>query len=161
MYAIIQTGGKQYRVTEGQTLKVEKLPSDIGKHVDFKDVLMVTYGDDVHIGVPYVKDATVTAEVVGQGRAPKIEIIKLKRRKHHLKHQGHRQGFTAIKITGIAIGDKKLAAPQVEKPVKAKAAKKPAKKVAKKAAPKAKVEKTKPTKKAEKKSAKKTTKLKK
>lgn len=109
MYAIIQTGGKQYRVTEGQTLKIEKLPAEAGKEVKFTDVLMVADGDVRHIGTPHVANAKVIAEVVSQARGPKIEIIKLKRRKHHIKHQGHRQDFTAVKISGILLGDAKVA----------------------------------------------------
>ncbi|AAO89938.2 50S ribosomal protein L21 [Coxiella burnetii] len=107
MYAIIKTGGKQYRVTEGQMLKVEKLAQDVGQSVKFDDVLMVAAGDELHIGTPSVKDAAVTAEVVDQGRQAKIEIIKFKRRKHHMKRQGHRQDFTAVKITEIALGKAK------------------------------------------------------
>ena len=121
MYAIIKSGGKQYRVTEGQTVKVEKLPVEVGKQVKFDDVLMVTSGDDTHIGTPYVKEAKVIAEAINQSRAAKLAIIKFKRRKHHLKRMGHRQDYTAIKITGIMLGDKKLAAPK--KVVKAKAKK--------------------------------------
>lgn len=139
MYAIIKTGGKQYRVTEGQTLQVERLPQEAGKTVQFKEVLLVADGDDRHIGAPFVANAKVTAEVVEQTRGPKIDIIKLKRRKHHIKHMGHRQDYTAIKISEILIGEKKVAAAPKKvakkKPAK-KAAKAAAKKTAKKAAPK-------------------------
>lgn len=101
MYAIIKTGGKQYRVAEGQMLKVERLPIEQGSHVDFHDVLLVANGGNIHVGSPYIENAKVQAEVVDHGRGPKIRIIKLKRRKHHLKHQGHRQNFTKIKIVRI------------------------------------------------------------
>jgi large subunit ribosomal protein L21 len=109
MYAIIQTGGKQYRVTEGQTLKVEKLPADAGKEVKFTEVLMVADGDTRHIGTPLVPHAKVMAEVVIHGRGEKIDIIKLKRRKHHIKHMGHRQNYTEVKISGILLGETKVA----------------------------------------------------
>lgn len=101
MYAVIKTGGKQYRVTEGATLQVETLASDVGTAVDFNDVLMVANADNIQIGAPYVRGAKVKAEVVEHGRAAKIEILKFKRRKHHMKHQGHRQNFTRVKIVGI------------------------------------------------------------
>lgn len=101
MHAVIKTGGKQYRVTKGQVLKVEKLEVPIGEAINFDQVLMLSDGSSVQIGQPYVKGAKVVAEVVGQGRGKKIEIIKFKRRKHHLKRQGHRQYYTQIKITDI------------------------------------------------------------
>lgn len=102
MYAIIKTGGKQYRVSEGQTLKVESLQSNDGDNVRFDDVLIIADGDNpLKIGSPLVKGAFVKAEVVRQGRAEKIEIIKFKRRKHQMKRQGHRQNFTEVKIVGI------------------------------------------------------------
>ncbi|MDO6513898.1 MULTISPECIES: 50S ribosomal protein L21 [Neptuniibacter] len=102
MYAVIVSGGKQYRVQEGETLKLEKLPVDAGSNVDFDRVLLVGNGDDLKIGAPVVEGAKVTAEVVQHGRAKKVEIIKFKRRKHHMKRQGHRQWFTEVKITGIS-----------------------------------------------------------
>ncbi len=101
MYAVIKSGGKQYRVQEGQLLKLEKIESETGATLTFDDVLLVGNGDDVKIGEPVVKGAKVTAEVVAQGRHPKIRIIKFKRRKHHMKTMGHRQWFTQVKITGI------------------------------------------------------------
>ena len=97
MYAIIETGGKQYRVAQGQLLKIEKLEVDTGATVDFDRVLMV--GEKV--GTPLVAGAKVTAEVVKHGRADKIRIIKFRRRKHHMKRQGHRQYYTEVKITAI------------------------------------------------------------
>ena len=100
MYAVIQTGGKQYRVTEGQTLKVEKLPVEVGESMDIDKVLMVANGDDVKVGTPYV--GKVTATVKSHGRDDKVTIIKFRRRKHSRKTQGHRQSYTEIEITGIA-----------------------------------------------------------
>lgn len=101
MYAIIKTGGKQYRVAEGQTVSVEKLDAELGNQVDFNEVLVVASGQDVKIGSPYLQNAKVKAEVVDHGRAAKIKIIKFRRRKHHMKHQGHRQDFTKVKILSI------------------------------------------------------------
>ncbi|EAR61485.1 MULTISPECIES: 50S ribosomal protein L21 [Neptuniibacter] len=102
MYAVIVSGGKQYRVQEGETLKLEKLQAEAGANVEFDRVLLVGNGDDIKIGEPVVDGAKVTAEVVQHGRAKKVEIIKFKRRKHHMKRQGHRQWFTEVKITGIS-----------------------------------------------------------
>lgn len=101
MYAVFKTGGKQYRVVEGQTLKIEKLTVEAGNSVDFKDVLMVANGEDIKIGAPFLSNAQVKAEVVEQGRSKKIKILKFKRRKHHMKRAGHRQSFTKVKITKI------------------------------------------------------------
>ena len=101
MYAVIVTGGKQYKVSEGQVLRVEKLVVDEGATVEFDQVLMVGQEGDMQVGAPYVKGAKVAAEVVAQGRAKKIKILKFKRRKHHMKRMGHRQSFTEVKITGI------------------------------------------------------------
>lgn len=114
MYAVIKSGGKQYRVEYGQVIKLEKLPFEAGKTVDFNDVLMVANGENTHVGAPLVKDATVQAEVISQGRGKKVEILKFKRRKHHMKRQGHRQDFTEVKITEISIGSEKLAPAQAE-----------------------------------------------
>ena len=102
MYAVIQSGGKQHRVVEGETLKVELLKAETGATITFDDVLMVVNGDNVQIGAPVVAGATVTAEVVSHGRHDKIRIIKMRRRKHYRKQQGHRQWFTELKITGIS-----------------------------------------------------------
>lgn len=102
MYAVIRTGGKQYRVAEGDTLKVEKLDTAAGESLDISDVLLVANGEELKVGAPVVEGARVTAEVVSHGRGPKIKIIKFKRRKHHRKQMGHRQWFTELKITGIA-----------------------------------------------------------
>ena len=108
MYAVIETGGKQYRVSPGQVIKVEKLPQDAGASLDFDNVLMVADGETHTIGTPYVKDSKVTASVVEHGKHKKINIIKFHRRKHHMKHQGHRQNFTAIEITEISMAGKKV-----------------------------------------------------
>ncbi len=104
MYAVIKTGGKQYRVTEGQTLRVELLPAEVGANVDLNEVLMVANGEDIKIGAPYVDGGKVTATVKSHGRGEKIRIIKFRRRKHHMKTQGHRQYFTELEITGISAG---------------------------------------------------------
>ena len=96
------SGGKQHRVKEGEVLRLEKLDAATGENVQFDKVLMVGEGESVKIGAPYVEGSTVTAEVVSQGRAKKVTILKFRRRKHHLKHQGHRQWFTEVKITGIS-----------------------------------------------------------
>ncbi len=101
MYAVIATGGKQYRVQKGDLLKVEKLDVEPGKKVNFDQVLLVADGDDVEVGTPYIKGGKVTAEVQQQARAKKIDIIKFKRRKHHMKRMGHRQYYTQVKITEI------------------------------------------------------------
>jgi large subunit ribosomal protein L21 len=102
MYAVIKTGGKQYRVSEGDTLKVERLDADEGDAVEFDQVLMVGEGEDVKIGTPYVEGSRVSARVKSQGRGPKVEIIKFRRRKHHMKRMGHRQDYTEVEITGIS-----------------------------------------------------------
>jgi large subunit ribosomal protein L21 len=104
MYAVIQTGGKQYRVSEGATLKVEKINAEEGASVELDRVLLVADGDDVKVGTPYVDGGKVTATVKSHGRAPKVRIIKFRRRKHHMKRQGHRQWFTEIQVTGISAG---------------------------------------------------------
>ena len=102
MYAVIKTGGKQYRVEEGQTIRVEKLDADEGSSVDLDEVLMVANGDDIKIGAPYVENGKVSVSIVEHGRVEKIRIIKFNRRKHFRKQMGHRQSYTAIKITGIS-----------------------------------------------------------
>src|SRR3990167_645378 len=102
MYAVIKTGGKQYKVSEGQTLKIESLAIEQGEPVEFDEVLMIVDGDKVKVGTPFVNKAKVTAEVVTHGRGKKIRIIKFRRRKHHMKQMGHRQNYTEVKITGIS-----------------------------------------------------------
>ncbi|MFL1403993.1 50S ribosomal protein L21 [Marinobacter sp. M1N3S26] len=101
MYAVIVSGGKQHRVQEGETLKLEKLEVETGGTVEFDRVLLIGNGDDIKVGAPVVDGAKVTAEVVDHGRHDKVQIIKFRRRKHHMKRQGHRQWFTEVKITGI------------------------------------------------------------
>ena len=101
MYAVIKTGGKQYRVTEGQTLKVESIPAEVGASVDIDKVLMVGEGESVKVGAPYLDGSKVTAKVVEHGRHKKINIIKFRRRKHSQKRTGHRQNYTELEITGI------------------------------------------------------------
>ncbi|HHL18782.1 MAG TPA: 50S ribosomal protein L21 [Thiothrix sp.] len=102
MYAVITTGGKQYRVAEGDVIEVEKLSSDVGADVNFEDILMTRNGEDVKIGMPYVEGCSVTATVKEQKRGKKIEIIKFRRRKHHQKRTGHRQYLTTLEITKIS-----------------------------------------------------------
>ncbi len=102
MYAVIVTGGKQYRVAEGDVVRVESLPVEEGGVVEIDKVLMVTNGDDVKVGAPYVDGGKVTATVAAHGRGDKIKIIKFRRRKHSRKQMGHRQNYTELKITGIA-----------------------------------------------------------
>jgi len=104
MYAVIVSGGKQHRVVEGETLRLEKLEVATGETVDFDEVLMVADGDNVKIGAPYVDGGKVTAEIISHGRGDKVRIIKFRRRKHFRKQQGHRQWFTEVKITGINAG---------------------------------------------------------
>ena len=101
MYAVIQTGGKQYRVKSGEQLKVELLAVEVGATVSFDRVLMLGEGEGVRVGAPFVAGATVKATVVAQGRGEKIRIFKLRRRKHYAKTQGHRQGFTEVRIDEI------------------------------------------------------------
>ncbi len=101
MYAIIATGGKQYRVKEGEKLRVEKLPAEAGDKIELDKVLLVGEGEDVKIGAPYLKGAKVTATVAANGRGDKVKIIKFHRRKHYRKQMGHRQSYTEIEITSI------------------------------------------------------------
>ena len=102
MYAVIVTGGKQYRVMKGEVLRVEKLDAEAGSSVDFDQVLMVGDGDKVTVGAPTVEGAKVSAAVKALGRADKVRIVKFRRREHHRKQQGHRQHYTEIEITGIS-----------------------------------------------------------
>jgi len=102
MFAVIKTGGKQYRVAAGDKLKVEKLPGDVGSEVLLDQVLMVGEGAAVKFGAPLVAGAAVKATVVGHGKGDKVTIFKLRRRKHYKKSQGHRQQYTEIEITGIS-----------------------------------------------------------
>lgn len=106
MYAIVKTGGKQYRVTKGKILKIEKLAQKIGDSVEFNNILLIGEGNDLYIGSPQVTGAKVTAEIVDHGRSAKINIIKFKRRKHYMKRMGHRQNFTTVKIIDINLDNK-------------------------------------------------------
>lgn len=101
MYAIIATGGKQYKVAEGEALQIEKLKAEVGSQVEFEQVLMLVDGEKIYIGTPYLTGKKVIGEVIAQGRGKKIDIIKFRRRKHYMRHQGHRQSFTEIKIKTI------------------------------------------------------------
>lgn len=102
MYAVFESGGKQHRVQEGEVLKLEKIELVTGETVEFDKVMLVGEGESVKVGQPLVDGAKVTAEVVSQGRHDKINIVKFKRRKHHMKRTGHRQWYTEVKITGIS-----------------------------------------------------------
>ncbi len=102
MYAVIKTGGKQYRVIQGETLKIEIIPGDVGSAIVLDKVLMVSNGDTVSVGKPLLTGATVTATIISIGRGEKIRIFKMRRRKHYQKHQGHRQSYTEIRIDGIS-----------------------------------------------------------
>lgn len=102
MYAVIQSGGKQYRVAEGELLKLELIDAEPGSTIEFEKVLMVANGDNVKVGAPLVEGGKVSAEIVTHGRHDKVTIIKFRRRKHYRKQAGHRQWFTQVKITGIS-----------------------------------------------------------
>jgi large subunit ribosomal protein L21 len=101
MYAVIKTGGKQYRVKMGDVLKFEQLNAEVGSSVTFDEVLMLIDGEKTTVGTPLVAKATVTAVVMEHGRHKKIKIIKFRRRKHHMKQMGHRQNYTQVKITSV------------------------------------------------------------
>ena len=102
MYAVISTGGKQHKVTQGEVLRVEKLNAEEGASVELDKVLMIADGDKVNIGTPLVEGGKVTVVIKSHGRGKKVEIMKFKRRKHHQKCTGHRQSYTEIEVTGIA-----------------------------------------------------------
>lgn len=128
MYAVFKTGGKQYRATTGDILKIEKLDAEKGATVELDQVLMVGEGEKVKIGSPFLKGGKVTAMVVDHGRGEKVKILKFKRRKQHMKRMGHRQDYTQIEITGIAasapkkkkVSKAKVSKAKVEKPAAAK-----------------------------------------
>ena len=101
MYAVVKTGGKQYRITPGEKVKVEQIAADVGAEVVLDQVLMVGDGDSVRLGQPTLAGAAVKATVVSHGRGEKVEIFKMRRRKHYQKHQGHRQNYTELKIDSI------------------------------------------------------------
>jgi large subunit ribosomal protein L21 len=102
MYAIIKTGGKQYRVQAGLKLKIEQIPADVGSELVIDQVLMIADGENISMGKPLLSGASVVAKVLEQGRHDKVRIFKMRRRKHDQKHQGHRQNYTEIEITGIS-----------------------------------------------------------
>ena len=102
MYAVIKTGGKQYRVASGEKLKIEQIPADIGTEVVLDQVLMVADGDKITVGAPLVQGASVKVTVLAHGRGDKVRIFKMRRRKHYQKRQGHRQNFTEIRIDAIS-----------------------------------------------------------
>ncbi len=104
MYAVIKTGGKQYRVSAGDKLNVETLPVEAGGEVRFDQVLMLAEGENIDVGAPYVDGARVTAKVIEHGRGDKIRIVKFKRRKHYRRTMGHRQNYTRVEITGVQRG---------------------------------------------------------
>ncbi len=103
MYAVLVTGGKQYRVAQGETLRVEKLEVEVGNEIKFDNILMLGDSDGIKLG-DALSGASVTAKVVSQGRADKVRIIKFRRRKHYKRETGHRQWFTEVRITGINAG---------------------------------------------------------
>jgi large subunit ribosomal protein L21 len=103
MYAVIKTGGKQYKVSTGGKLKVETLPAEVGSEVEITDVLMVADGEDIKVGAPMLAGASVKVTVLAHGRHDKVMIFKMRRRKHYRKTQGHRQNYTEIRIDGISI----------------------------------------------------------
>ncbi|HMV06271.1 MAG TPA: 50S ribosomal protein L21 [Accumulibacter sp.] len=104
MYAVIKTGGKQYRVASGEKLKIEQIPAEVGAEITLDQVLVVGQGDAIRIGTPLVAGATVKATVLAHGRHDKIRIFKMRRRKHSQKHQGHRQNYTEIRVEAIVDG---------------------------------------------------------
>ena len=101
MYAVVKTGGKQYKVTVGEKLNVEQIPAELDSQIELTEVLMIADGDKVQVGAPFVSGAKVVAKVVEHGRGEKIRIFKMRRRKHYQKRQGHRQNFTQIEIVSI------------------------------------------------------------
>ena len=103
MYAVIATGGKQYRVTKGETLRVEKLAGEEGAEVELDGVLMIADGDNISVGAPTLDSGSVTAKIKSHGRGKKVEIVKFRRRKHHRKQMGHRQSYTEIEVTDIQL----------------------------------------------------------
>jgi len=106
-YAIIRTGGKQFRAEAGKTIRIPSLPGDAGAKVTFSDVVLGSDGDKIQVGVPTLSGAKVTGEIVKQSLDKKIVVFKMKRRKNYAKKQGHRQGFTEVRINDISLGGKK------------------------------------------------------
>ncbi len=124
MYAVIKTGGKQYKVAAGDKIKVEQMPADIGAEVTIDQVLAVGAGDQILVGAPLVAGASVSATVLSNGRHDKVRIFKMRRRKHYQKHQGHRQNYTELFVSKIAseLGEVKAEAPAAAAPAPAPAA---------------------------------------
>jgi len=102
VYAVIKTGGKQHKVTEGEVLKIEKIDAEVGAEITFNEVMMVKKDEQVTIGQPYIENASVTAEVVEQGKGDKVIVFKYKRKKNYQRKKGHRQLYTAVRIKAIA-----------------------------------------------------------
>lgn len=102
MYAVVKTGGKQYRVSAGEKLRIEQIGAEVGQEIVLDQVLLVADGEALKMGAPLVSGATVKAKVLGHGRGAKVQIYKMRRRKHYRKSQGHRQNYTEIEILGIA-----------------------------------------------------------
>jgi large subunit ribosomal protein L21 len=102
MYAVVKTGGKQYRVSAGEKLRIEQITADVGQEILLEEVLLVADGDALKMGTPLVSGAKVKAKVLKHGRGDKVQIFKMRRRKHYRKSQGHRQNYTEIEILGIA-----------------------------------------------------------
>ncbi|MBA3557935.1 MAG: 50S ribosomal protein L21 [Gemmatimonadaceae bacterium] len=103
-YAIIRTGGKQFRAEPGKTLRIPSLAGEAGEKIEFNDILLGSDGDKIQTGVPTLSGAKVTAEIVKHGRGEKIVVFKMKRRKNYARKQGHRQGFTEVRINDITLG---------------------------------------------------------
>ena len=103
MYAVIATGGKQYRVEKDAVLRIEMLKADVGSTVEFSDVLMVADGDKITVGKPLLKGSKVSATVEAHGKGDKVSIVKFRRRKHYLRMKGHRQPYTQVRVTGISV----------------------------------------------------------
>jgi large subunit ribosomal protein L21 len=102
MYAVFKTGGKQYRASQGDRLRIEKLDAEVGDSVEFDQILLVGVGSDIKVGAPLVEGGKIAAKVTAQGRGKKIEVIKFKRRKNYKRHHGHRQSYTEVEITSIS-----------------------------------------------------------
>lgn len=103
MYAVIKTGGKQYKVSEGERIRIEKIPGEVGETVSFKEVLLVKEGEGVRIGSPFLPDTSVEAKIVAHGKSKKVLVFKKKRRKGYKRLKGHRQEFTEVEVKGIKV----------------------------------------------------------
>ena len=139
MYAVFRSGGKQYRATKGDVLRLEKIEAAEGASVDFDDVLLIGDGSDIKVGNPVISGSSVSAKVIRQGKSRKVPVVKFKRRQNYLRQGTHRQFFTEVEITGISASGAKKAAPKADEPATKEAASKEAaakKTAAKKAAPK-------------------------